>query len=154
MYVRCPNPKVWQIFWASTQAMHERMETEDRWRALFAGNLVRLLLPEAKLWFKEEAAKAIWVTVDETLDLVAGVPWRDRSMFRLPTSIIGELMGRCNYKPIVSECELTAAVLALLLWELCDGKAGIIILCAGNMNVFHWMDAGNPTTGSLVGFSV
>ena len=42
MYIRCPNTKVRQMVWDSTQAMQQCMETEDSWMDLFTGKLVRL----------------------------------------------------------------------------------------------------------------
>ena len=49
-------------------------------------------------------------------------------------------MGKCYYKPIIIECELVAAVLAVLLWGICAGNTRLIILRTDNMHVSHWLN--------------
>ena len=72
---------------------------------------------------------------------MGGISWTHKEAFRLPTTLIRDLIGVGDYQLIIGECELASAAIAVLLWGLYDGVPRIIILCADNLNVFQWLEA-------------
>ena len=141
LYIRCPDPIVWRMFWDTMDLIWVFHQDEREWRKLFMGKLVRLLPPEERLPIPSQRENAIWLSVDATLSYVAGISWKDKEAFRFPTSIIQDLIGIPTYPVVIGECELTSAVLAIVLWGLRGTRSRIVILCTDNINVFQWLDS-------------
>ena len=115
-------------------------DTESARGALFTGKLVRILAPEEMLSISSERDRTIWVSGDATSDLISGISWKDKEMFRFPTGVINNLIGLMSCQLVISEWELAIAAIAVLLWGICRGMPRIVVLCTDNLNVFQWLD--------------
>ena len=51
MYIQCPDPDVWKMFWESMDVIRNCCLTGDSRRALFKGRLYRLLIQAGRLSF-------------------------------------------------------------------------------------------------------
>ena len=121
---------------------------ESSWRALFHGSLFRLLPPHERLALKMEVRPFVWITVDATLDYIAGVSWHDHECFRLSIEDCKRMCGVDSDVLLkIGECEMLADALAIFLWGIKEGVVRNIILCTGNRNVFHLMKKGKAKQG-------
>ena len=146
VWVNCPVPEIWQSFWNSLSLIFDTLPCESRWKNLFRGSLMRLLTPDQRLSIRLDRVSPrflpdnfVWVSVDATLELLGGLSWGDGEFFRCPTNaalphfrppVIGE--------PIISECELVAATMAIMTWA--QHGCRNIVLCTDNMNVLSWVE--------------
>ena len=140
-YIRCPIPTACETFRDSLSIIETQCKEEDTWRALFMGELIRLLEQEERLSFVSGRTRTIWISVDATLSWLAGVSWKDNQAFRFPTEVIKKLIGRPHYQLVIGEFELAVAAISLLLWGVEDGSHRIIILRTDNINVFQLFES-------------
>ena len=92
VWANCPSLEVWTAFWNSLMAVFDIMDSDDRWRAAFNGNLIRLLTPEQRLTVKLNQISSrylddcfVWLSADATLTTVGGLSWGGREFFRVST---------------------------------------------------------------------
>ena len=141
VYIRRPDPRVWRMFWDTMDFIKGFHSVEEEWRKLFTGSLVRLLSPEERLSIRSERERTVWVTTDATLEYIAGISWMGKEAFRMPTTVLNDLIGMPLYTLVIGECELASAVIAALLWGIRWGIPRIIVLCTDNVNVSQWLDS-------------
>ena len=82
VWVNCRVPEVWVAFWNSLSTLVDLMKSEQQWRHLFRGSLVRLLIPEQRLsvhlgrvssrFLPDQFGRA---SVGETLEVAGAYHW-------------------------------------------------------------------------------
>lgn len=147
LYIRCPHPAICDMFRIPGRSMRGRGVEESARRALLKGNTARILQHEEGLSFKSEAAKTVWLSAGVTLQIVSGITGDDSQVFRISTGITGRLIGRPDYEPIISDCELAGAIIAILLWGLRGNLPRILALGVDNLNALHWSEAADTKEG-------
>ena len=93
--------------------------------------------------------RVIWISGDATLGTVAGVNWLGKEFFVLDAPRLIRAVKRNPLEDvIISECELLATLLIALLWGNRAGVSRILIVCADNLNVFHWLQNWKAKSGT------
>ena len=110
-YVRCPNPTMWGFFWQSVDIVGVRRSREKAWGDLPQGDLDLLLCAAERLSFPSERGKSVRISVDAALHWMGGISWKDQEMFRLPTTVIQQLVRGAAYEVIISESELAVTTI-------------------------------------------
>ena len=145
-WVSCPHAEIWTSFWRSMSVIETCIAEDCSWRSLLRGSLFRLLPLHGRLALKMEVRPFVWITVDATLDFIAGLSWRDHECFRLSVGDCKQLCGTASDEVLrIGECEMMDTALAIILWGIKDGVVRNIILCADNRNVSHWVKKGRPS---------
>ena len=88
------------------------------------------------------------------MDLISGASWRDRQFFRVRVSDCLNYSPNRTREPFrIAECELAAAVFAILMWSKVNGAIRHTDLCADDQNVFYRVSKSEaklaPPIGSL-----
>ena len=144
VWVNCPVPEVWVAFWDSMGVVFEQLASDAQWHKMFRGTLIRLLTPEQRLSVhlnrispRFPSGAFTWVSLDATLSTLGGLSWGDREFFRSPASgVLSPLRKGSGGAPIISECELVAALIGIFLWSR-PGRH--VLLCTDNQNVLNWV---------------
>ena len=150
VWANCPIPEVWQSFWNSLSLIFDVLPSESRWKDMFRGNLIRLLTPEQRLSIRLDRTspqfipdRFVWVSVGATLEVLGGLSWGDREFFRCSTdAVLPHFRPPVIGDPIISECELVAATMAIMTWAQLGARN--IVLCTDNMNVLRWVEHARP----------
>ena len=104
---------------------------------LIRRKMLRMVKPEGRLSLKLEEELYVWITADATLEWISGVSWRDKQFFRVRVSDCLSFFPSLIDEPFrIAECELLAAVFAIMLWSKVDGVRRHIILRTDNKSVF------------------
>ena len=98
-----------------------------------------------------ESKPFIWATVDAALDMIIGISWNYREFPRFP---ITERKQMCGI-PIatnlgIAECEMSAAVFAIVPWSVRCGLSMNIALRTDNRNVLHWLRENKAKAGKSI----
>ena len=158
----CPNKEIWGDFRRTMEVVETHIPTESAWRALFEGQMIRMIKPEERLSLKLEKGVSVWISVDATMEWISGVSWNGRQFFRVRViDFLHYFPSRMQEPFRIAECELMAAVFAILMWLKVDGVIRHIIRCAANQNVFRWVSKSKAQLGApnriirrLVGYSI
>ena len=144
--VNCPVPEVWDSFRNGMSAVFDLMRSESQWREIFHGNLIRLLTPGQRLSVRLGRisprfipGRFAWVSVAATWELMGGVSRGGREFFRTPTSrALPHFRPPVTGGPIIGECELTAAIMAIATWAVMGSR--YVALRTDNRHVLSWCE--------------
>ena len=137
VYIRCPGPADRKAFRGALGIIQMCCPADLARMNLLKGELPTLVIPDAMLSILAERDNAIWVSADVAFDRAGGISRTGTEAFRFPTIVVNNLIGLMEYRLLIGGCKLASAVIAILLRGARVGLPRIVILCAGNSDVFQ-----------------
>ena len=130
------------------------MKSDHQRRKAPHGSLLRMLTHEQRLPIRMgrishlfAPGRFVWVSADATPEVLGRLSRGCREFFRIPTGAsIPYFRSPVNGDPLIGECELVAAEMASLSWDV--GSDRNIAMCSDNQNVMSWV--GNARSQSPV----